>query len=381
MDGVEQEAERLLASGALGRSSQLVDLFGYLVSASARNRPPKETEIAHHVFGRDAAFEPAQDALVRVHVHRLRTKLERYYADHPGPGGSRLAIPKGEYRVVLEEGAPRGAVAPPDKSAEVGGRAWPWRPIALGLALACLVLAVMLALRGGDPPVGDPPESPLWDGFRRDSRTALIIAGDRPGPFGAQSVGDSTILPVGVATALRHVIPALASGDPARQRLRLLPMSQVTPDMMRAANIIYVGQIADIAMLGEPLFAGSRIRPGKDGRSLVDRRTDRVIAQAPDEHAGDPLKQSDFGYIASFAGPSGNRIVVIAGGGNAGLMQAAEVAAAVERVRPIMAKAGGNGDFEAVLVVTSLHDMNMGSRLILSAPLDSARIWREGTTN
>jgi hypothetical protein len=31
--------------------------------------------------------------------------------------------------------------------------------------------------------------------------------------------------------------------------------------------------------------------------------------------------------------------------------------------------------------VTSLHDMNMGSRLALAAPLDASSIWREGTIN
>ena len=94
MDGIEPEARRLLASGILGRSPQLVELFEYLVQASTRDRSPKEAEIAQDVFGRDSAFEPGQDALVRVHVHRLRTKLERFYADQPSPA-LRLTIPKG----------------------------------------------------------------------------------------------------------------------------------------------------------------------------------------------------------------------------------------------------------------------------------------------
>ena len=389
MSGIEQEAGRLLESGALGRSPQLVELFEYLVAASARNRSPKEAEIAHDVFGRDAAFEPAQDALVRVHVHRLRTKLERFYAENPAPGGERLTIPKGEYRLVLEQPGP----ATPDPAVEAPpARAMmPWRGLALALLAVCIALAAALASGLGGSASSALAPSQMWDGYRHDSRTALIIAGDRlhdpaaaDDPVrapGRPASMEATDLPVGVATALRHVIPALIAGNPGRQRLRLLPMSQVTPDMMRAANIVYVGQFSEIAMIGEPLFAAARIVPTADGHALIDRKTGKEIARAPDERGGDPLKQSDFGYIASFRGPSGNRITIIAGGGNAGLMQAAEVAAAEERIAQIIAASGGKGDFEAVLTVTSLHDMNMGSRLALAAPLDASSIWREGTIN
>lgn len=389
MSGIQREARRLLESGVLGRSPQLVELFEYLVTASERNRSPKEAEIAHDVFGRDAAFEPAQDALVRVHVHRLRTKLERFYADHPAPDGERLAIPKGEYRLVLE--TPTAPIAVPGESGPAR-RGVPWRGVAIALLAACIALAGVLVAGIAGRQQAETEPSPMWDRYRHDSRTALIIAGDRvhdtaaslPAPVPGQARRpdvESTDLPVGVATALRHVIPALIAGNPGRQRLRLLPMSQVTPDMMRAANIVYVGQFGDIAMIGEPLFSAARIVPSADGRGLVDRATGKEIARAPDERSSDPQRQSDFGYIASFRGPSGNRITIIAGGGNAGLMQAAEVAAAEERISQVIAASGGKGDFEAVLTVTSLHDMNMGSRLAIAAPLDATAIWREGTIN
>lgn len=392
MERMELEAQRLLASDVLERSPQLAELFTYLVHASARNRSPKEAEIAQDVFGRDASFEPAQDALVRVHVHRLRGKIDRFYADHPSPDSLRLTIPRGEYRLVLssagsaEEGPPT-----PDHASR---RTW--------LTASLLVAAVAVGIIAGRlMPSSQPTEpvpSQLWNSYHRDSRTALIIVGDHhgdgetglPGSAGVATPGPgapayvvpsaTTILPVGVATALRHVIPALASGDPSRQRMRLLPMSQVTPDMMRAANIVYIGHLADIAMIGEPLFAGSKVRPAARGRALADAATGRILARAPDEK-DDLQRQSDFGYVASFSGPSNNRITVIAGGGNAGLMQAAEMAASPDRIQSIMKAAGPGEDFEAVLVVTSLHDMNMGSRLILTAPLDSGAIWREGKSD
>jgi hypothetical protein len=39
---------------------------------------------------------------VRVHVHKLRAKLEAFQNEQPDPQGLRLVIPKGEYRVVVE---------------------------------------------------------------------------------------------------------------------------------------------------------------------------------------------------------------------------------------------------------------------------------------
>ena len=177
MGGIEQEARRLLESGALGRSPQLVELFEYLVAASARNRSPKEAEIAHDVFGRDAAFEPAQDALVRVHVHRLRTKLERFYAENTAEGGERLAIPKGEYRLVLEQ--PGAAMAEAGLDPEPVRRLAPWRGIALVLLAVSAALAMALVTGLGGSDGSAPAPSQMWDGYRHDSRTALIIAGDR----------------------------------------------------------------------------------------------------------------------------------------------------------------------------------------------------------
>ena len=106
-DEIAELAAHLRARQALGRSDGLNRLFDYLVESARAGAKPKEFEVAAAVFGRDASFDGSQDASVRVAVHRLRRKLDDFYA---GPGRDeavRLAIPKGEYRMVA--GArPRG---------------------------------------------------------------------------------------------------------------------------------------------------------------------------------------------------------------------------------------------------------------------------------
>ncbi|HEV7383456.1 MAG TPA: hypothetical protein VGN89_01160, partial [Phenylobacterium sp.] len=92
-DEIAELAARLRARQALGRSEGLNRLFDYLVDSARAGVRPKEFEVAAAVFGRGSSFDGAQDASVRVAVHRLRRKLDDFYA---GPGRDeplRLAIP------------------------------------------------------------------------------------------------------------------------------------------------------------------------------------------------------------------------------------------------------------------------------------------------
>ena len=112
---LQQHAERIRASGALGRSALLLRLFDYLEGCSSTGKVPKEIEVALDVFGKRPDFDVAQDAVVRVYVHKLRRRLDEYYA---GPGRSdtsRLVIPKGEYRLVLQD---QGEPTPAESDAE-----------------------------------------------------------------------------------------------------------------------------------------------------------------------------------------------------------------------------------------------------------------------
>lgn len=115
----------------------------------------KGFSIAVDVFGKDAAFDPSQDTVVRVQAGRLRELLDQYYA---GPGVDdplRILIPRGSY--IPDYVAPAAAVpgadltaAPSDEPEAIPaaaatdrrGRLWP-----AVLAAACL-LAVALALGG-----------------------------------------------------------------------------------------------------------------------------------------------------------------------------------------------------------------------------------------
>ena len=91
-------AQRIIKSGLLGKSRRMIRLFEFLLERSLTATATKEIEIARVVFGRTSDADLAVDATVRVHVHRLRKKLEAAPADERG---ERLVLLRGEYRLVV----------------------------------------------------------------------------------------------------------------------------------------------------------------------------------------------------------------------------------------------------------------------------------------
>jgi hypothetical protein len=80
-------------------------LFDYLVENSLAGQSPKEIAIAIDVFGKTSDFDAAQDALVRVYIHKLRKALDEFYSARGEPS-ARLQLPRGDYRLQLSTPPP-----------------------------------------------------------------------------------------------------------------------------------------------------------------------------------------------------------------------------------------------------------------------------------
>ena len=74
------ETARFRKELAKGRSSNQLALFDFLVERSLDERSPKEVEIALEFFGSDATRDSSADSGVRVYVHRLRKRIDHFYA-------------------------------------------------------------------------------------------------------------------------------------------------------------------------------------------------------------------------------------------------------------------------------------------------------------
>ncbi len=92
---IRRHLPKVLSSEQLEKSETSQKLLRYLAERAVRRDPPKETEIAIDVFGRDASFNSAEESLVRVGMRALRRRLRDYYAEAGQDDEFQFVIPKG----------------------------------------------------------------------------------------------------------------------------------------------------------------------------------------------------------------------------------------------------------------------------------------------
>ncbi len=407
---IAQLAARLRARHALGRSDGLNRLFDYLVDCATAGNRPKEFEVAAAVFGRNSTFDGAQDASVRVAVHRLRRKLDDFYA---GPGRDepvRLVIPKGEYRMVAE--ARTAEADEPIPTAVAPARSWRAYAIAAIVTLALLNLAawaLFWTTHGTERALAQAQSAEPWRGLLKSDLPTLLVVGDyyifgeideqagidrlirqysinspsdlddwlmdNPKAMGRYRDLDLYYLPVGAAFALRSVAPLLARGAAHSENLHVVMASDLTPEMLKRNNIVYLGYLSGLGVLRAPVFAASRFSIGDTYDVLIDGVTHRTYrSQEGGPSQGDAARR-DYGYMAAFDGPTGNRIVIVAGDRDTGLQQAAEAVANPAALKALRNEAGKSENFEALYEVEGLGRSSLGGRLVVAAPRSKANPW------
>ncbi|WP_207280452.1 hypothetical protein, partial [Pseudomonas sp. FW301-21B01] len=345
-------AHRVLQSGALGKSQQIIRLFEFLLERSLTATATKEIEIALVVFGRPASVDLAADATVRVHIHRLRKKLDAAPADERG---ERLILPRGEYRLV---------VAVPDEQDKYSGhvhrRFLDWRYFAVA-ALFLTLNAICWLWLAGKSPSDSRIESILWSGITKNLAPLLIVSGDfyvfgEQGADGSilRMVADSTIassedlnnykqqmpvpgqryidmnahhLPSGLASALVSVMPIMVATRPGNSSLiKDVTTSRFTNEMLSDHDIVYVGLLDTLGDLQEPFFDLSGFSLSASGDTLVDRASGDKFQSDWAEPSTERIMRRDYAYLARFPGPAGNHIVVVAGIMDPALIEAAKIA-------------------------------------------------------
>ena len=383
-------AAQVEASGILGRSRSVIELFRYLVARSVEPRAPREIDIALDVFGRSASHDPATDSAVRVNVHRLREKLKAY-ARGPGAGDAvHLVLPPGDYRIQLAPSSPGAAVAP--GTAPAG---WRWR----ALAIACALLAAAAGglaygrLGASAPALGNP----LWRSFAVSSRPLLLVVGDYyilgesddgleiarlVREYGINSPRDLdrylmehpeqqsryrdlglSYLPTSSAAAVRDVTDLFAG----RKIAKVVLASEFTVDQLKDHDIIYVGYLSGLGALRETVFAGSRFAAGDTYDDITDKVAGRPYASQGGLGPARDTDYRDYGYVAFFKGPGGSRIAILAG--------ARDIAAAAVADRltdPAEARAlthaGSPAGVEALYEVVGHGTVDLATRRLIAAP-------------
>jgi hypothetical protein len=180
-----------------------------------------------------------------------------------------------------------------------------------------------------------------------------------------------TYLPLSTASALQHVMPLLPRDKP----VRIVPASNFSPDLLKTADVLYIGHLSGLGVLRETAFAASRFSFGETYDEIIDRRTGRRYEGEAGADAAGGLMYRDYGYVASFAGPAGNRITIIAGTRDASAQGVSEAATQVESLRQLARAADHANSFEALYEVHGKGAVDIDTRLLLASPLDTAKIW------
>jgi hypothetical protein len=406
---VEALAKGVRASGVLGRSEPLRRLFDFLVARSADPLPPKEGEVAAEIMGAGPDFDASQNASVRVYVHRLRQKLDEYY---DGPGAAepeRLALPKGGgYRLVAEARLPEPAAITLPVPGRPRRRTW----IAAGLGLIAvnlLVWALVWPRPAPADPLAEVRANPIWRQILNDARPVTLVVGDyyifgemlgdtgenrlvrdyginspddldnylmqHPSLMGRYINLDLFYLPVSIAGALKSLIPVLSANQASVDRLRVVQASDLTADMIKHSDVIYIGYLSGLGLLRDAVFSGSRFSVGATYDELIDNVSGHHYESQEGGPSSSQSEHRDFGYFSTFAGPEGGRILVIAGTRDVAVVQTAEALATPAGLAALAKGAHDASAFEALYEVRGLKRINLGGRLLTVAPLKTDKIW------
>lgn len=425
-------AERIRASGMLGRSELLLRLFNFFVECSLAGRVPKEIEVALDVFGKRADFDVAQDAVVRVYIHKLRRKMDEYYA---GPGKDdeeRLILPKGEYRFILQSHAePLPAV---EAGAELNDSeldseavaeaelealaAAPkpsvprrWLPWLMMLVAALLVVNLaLLTLRPGEPQVAVELRAvranPIWARMLDDNLPVYIVVGDyyifgelddnsmevqrlvreyeinsptdleqhlKNNPELAARYMDLSLryLPTSTAFALRNVMPLLTPNNKSARQVQVILASDLTPSMVKSSHIIYIGLLSGMGVLHQIVFSSSHFGIGESYDELLDLKTQKHYISQASRVQDDRTSYLDYGFFSTRTGADGNEIVVLAGTRDVALMHMAEIVTNNSTLAQLNRQAGTQRDFEALYSVQGLDRTNIDGALLLTYRFDN----------
>ena len=417
--GGEPDRDRLIAAAAQvrtvldgTRSDRLRRLFDYLLERSLDGESPSEQQIAAEAFNDDGTAGGGSDANVRVYIHRLRKVLDTTFA---GSQGTKLHVPIGEYRIRLVDA---GAVIPSDRAAMPAPirerpRLIPIRVVALAVAVLAIAGSAWLWIDRNDRSLD---ETIAWEAIARNTRPIAVVVGDyylfarvgddsaakgqppqlvldrsvptredltilqmlEPGKANAVVDYNQQFVTGGTIEALSTVRAGFAQLPKLAHRpVSLVAASQLTPEMLGSSDIIYVGRFSGMApLLRDPLAQASGFRFDSGFGGLTDAKSGIRYQSDGMTLTDERIARRDFAYLANVPGPAGNRILVIAGIGDAGVKEAARIAGNPEQLNRL--RRGGQRSsegFEVLYRVRTIKSVNVGSVLVIDRPLRSGGIW------
>lgn len=407
-DAILAEAKYLKSIKALGTNDRHLRLFDYLVSASLEGRSPKETEISHAVFG-GASSAPGGSA-TRVYVFRLRRRLDEIYAHEGKHRPLRLAIPRGDYRLIAAVWAQPSDFSSAQAEASSARTRWRFTPLQYVLAgTAALILALNVGfwvLWASRPEEVDKfATSPLWADLTVDDGPLLIVVGDYYmfGEYEDQVmlkrlIRDPAInsksdlinqymhnheqyeryadvatryLPASTGFALADLAPLIDH----RSNVQVKMASDLTPNDLKVSDMIYIGLLNGLGPLRDRVFAQSRYGVDNTYNEITDRQSGETFMSEAAFAAPTDTMYRDYGFVSAFKGVSGNRIVIVTGAQDTALIGLATNLTNIAYLNDLKKVSSGAVDMEALFEVKGQRKVDLQTKLLGWAVVDSEKVW------
>ena len=281
-DAVRDSLNRVAASPSFAASPRLRKFLCFVVERTldGRTEDLKETVVGLEVFGRDAAYDPRIDPVVRITAGRVRERLGQYYQAEGMLDDIRIELPKGGYVPRFEQN--HRVCALPDQPTAVtiaqqptplppGPRNWgSVAAIVALLGIACGTAFWFASSRDSLPPIQLVPlVSELYDeGAPSLSPDGTMVAFEcaPPGGSGSSGGGPTDICVKGIGTeAVRRLFETPESeSNPAW-----------SPDGREIAFVRQSKGIYAVSPLGGPerklSDSGTHVGWMPDGRSVLIR--------------------------------------------------------------------------------------------------------------
>ena len=403
---INDEIDSIVASGVLGRSPVYSRLLRYLAAATMQQKTASEVDIATDVLRKGGEFDSNQDSSVRVYVHNLRQRLDRYYEENDDQDG-RLWIPKGEYRIDFTS----------DERTQDSIKEKPSRISTVLYVVAALLVCNLLLLAAiystDRTQTTEISQSPIWAPILESERPLLVVVGDyfivgemdeygrvarMVREFNINSPSDLTAmqdqevantdkyvnlnlsyLPQSMGFALTGLLSVVHAR--AEKHVSVIPASQLRTSDLKSNDVLYVGYLSGLGILESYVFSASEFEIGSTYDELLHRESGRYYLS----DAGLPNKKTyqDFALLTLFPGAGAeNHVMVAAGTRDAGLMFIAEALSSSESVRELSERMekGAGQPYEALYRVVGSDRTSLDATLIHDAILSEPEIWDQNSS-
>ncbi len=335
---------KILTSSIFQNSEINKKLLEYLVNKYLNKEIPKETAVAIDVFDKDSSYNPHEDTLVRVHIYKLRNKLDKYYLLEGKDDEYKLCIPKGHYEVkfVPQKQQSQSAL---HSRLQIGIILIAAIAIIFGILLICLVIENQRL----DNEINNfkiiEKENPIWKNYLQGTLPTLIVNGDNyffsmtdpaidqnlivrntrinstlelntflannPDLADRMNEGDYAFIGKESAWSLQKLFPIFYS---YHQHPELSLASQLSWDDFQKYNIIYLGSYKALGILNSLLTNLSLEYQLYPHKIVIKSDTIRVFSPEliRDENQ---LKSynKDYALCVKLPGPNNNSVLIIAG--------------------------------------------------------------------